>query len=98
MLRSAFVIVCTLYSALAMFLLSECAFLAPLRSAIWKSYEMEIICFAVLSFLNLFALVHTVFHRLSLQDTGDKLAHLEKQLRGKATISRELTEKILEKR
>jgi hypothetical protein len=47
--------------------------------------------------VNVFAGCYVFFRRLSLKDTGDKLAHLEKQLRGRLTISEELTERILER-
>jgi hypothetical protein len=98
MIRNTLAIACTLYVVLAGFVLKECAFLSPLRKLIWESYWRPIVCFSVLLLLNLCAIIYLLLRRLTLKDTGDKLAHLEKQLRGKTTISKELTERILDPR
>jgi hypothetical protein len=98
MIRTTLAISCTLYVVLAGTLLKECAFLSPLRKPIWETHQRPIIWFSVLLFLNLCATVYLLLRKLALKDTGDKLAHLEKQLRGQSTVSRELTERILDPR
>lgn len=98
MIRNTLVIVSVLYAALAAAILKECAFLVALRKLIWESYERPILCFSGLLLLNMSAGIYALLRRLALNDTGDKLAHLEKQLRGRATISEELTERILRSR
>jgi hypothetical protein len=95
MIRTTLAIACTLYVVLAGLILKECAFLSPLKKEIWASYQGHIAWFSALLLLNLGATIYLLLRRLSLKDTGAKLAHLEKQLRGKATVSRELTERIL---
>jgi hypothetical protein len=98
MIRNTLAISCTLYVVLVGFLLKECAFLSPLRKPIWETYQRPIVWFSVVLLLNLCATVYLLLRKVALKDTGDKLAHLEKQLRGQATISRELTQRILDPR
>jgi hypothetical protein len=98
MIRNTLAISCTLYVVLVGVLLKECAFLSPLRKTIWESYQRPVVWFSVLLFINLCATVYLVLRKVALKDTGDKLAHLEKQLRGQSTVSRELTERILDPR
>ena len=95
MIRTTFAISCTLYLVLAGTLLKECAFLSPLRREIWETYQGQIAWFSGLFLVNLGATVYLLLRYFALKDTGAKLAHVEKQLRGKATISKELTERIL---
>jgi hypothetical protein len=47
-------------------------------------------------FRNLLAGFFALGRRFFLKDTGKKLAHLEKQLRGRESISDELTRRIRE--
>jgi hypothetical protein len=98
MIRTTVAITCTLYVVLAVFALKECVFLSPLKKEIWASYHEAVAWFSALLLLNLGATVYLLLRRLALKDTGAKLAHLEKQIRGKATVSKELTERILGRR
>ena len=95
MIRTTLAITCTIYVILAGLLLKECIFLSPLKKEIWASYQAPFAWFSALLLLNLGATIYMLLRRLALKDTGAKLAHLEKQLRGKETVSRELTERIL---
>ena len=47
-------------------------------------------------FLNLLAGFFVLSRWLLLKDTGEKLAHIEKQLRGRESISEELSRRIAE--
>jgi hypothetical protein len=98
MIRTVVMITSVLYTLFAGFVLKECVFLSPLRKLIWHSYSRPILWFSSLLLLNVGATVYVLVRRLALKDTGDKLAHLEKQLRGHGTISKELTERILDPR
>lgn len=98
MLQTSFIASCVIYVVLGGVLLKECDFLAKYRAHIWNQYGENIVWFSVALLLNLFAAVFAVLRRLSLEDTGDRLAHLEKQLRGRMTISEELTERILQRK
>lgn len=80
--------------ALMGYTIGECLFLAPLASSIWAEYADVIVIFTVLFVLNMFAATYALLRRLSLAETGRKLAHVEKQLRGTSTLLDELTERI----
>ena len=98
MVQNALGISLIVYLVFAAWVLKECVFLAPLRNLIWNEYGTWLLGFSAALILNLFAAAYTVMRKIALKDTGDKLAHLEKQLRGTTSISRELTEQILEHR
>jgi hypothetical protein len=49
---------------------------------------------AAVLFTNLAALFYVVGRVLFLRDTGRKLAHVEKQLRSRSTIVKELSERL----
>ncbi len=97
MLQNALAGSLPIYAFLLGVVLKECVFLAPHRDHIWTQYGQAFIWLSLLLIGNIFAAVYAFLRKLSLKDTGDKLAHLEKQLRGRATISEELTERILER-
>ena len=98
MIQTAVAIALVLYAVLAGALLKECAFLAPLRVIIWEQYGEILLWFSLILVLNLFAGSYALLRKLALKNTGDKLSHLEKQLRGRTTISDELTERILQRK
>jgi len=98
MIRNALATAIVVYAILAVAVLRECAPLARAWLQIWEGYGIWLLGFSALLILNLFAAVYAVMRKLALKDTGDKLAHLEKQLRGKETISSELTKQILKDR
>ena len=97
MIQNALAAAVAIYVVLLGTVLQECVFLARHRKYIWESYGEVLLWLSLLLILNLFAGCCAFLRRLSLKDTGDKLAHLEKQLRGRMTISEELTERILER-
>jgi hypothetical protein len=96
-IRNAMAAALVIYAALAGFVLKECMFLAPLRARIWDEFGERMVWLSLLVILNLFAGVYALLRKLALKDTGDKLSHVEKQLRGRTTISEELTERILKR-
>ena len=98
MIRNALVVATLAYVVLVAISLKECAFLAPIKMLIWEQYGTRIVIFSVLFIFNAFAASYTVFRKVALKDTGDKLAHVEKQLRGRETISEELTTRIFERK
>jgi|SRR5579883_376579 len=98
MIRNALAVTLILYLVLVGTVLKECVFLAPYKVYIWHHYHAQIICFSLGLVLNVFSGVYMLLRRLALKDTGDKLSHLEKQLRGTRTISEELTERIMERK
>jgi hypothetical protein len=98
MLRITIALTFALYAAFVLVVVKECAFLRPLIGMIWQGYQMPALVFSVLFLFNNGVAIYQLMRRLMLPDTGDKLAYIENQLRGRASISRELTDRILEHR
>jgi hypothetical protein len=96
MLANALFATTVIFLGIGFFVLQECTFLIPYRDVILKSYCIEIVTFAAALFFNLLAGVFTIGRRFFLKDTGRKLAHLEKQLRSRQSISEELSQRIEE--
>lgn len=94
MIGNAFFTTTVLFLALGFFLLGECRFLVPYRQLLVETYAGPISLFAAALFINLFAAVYLLCRKLFLNDTGRKLAHLEKQLRTGASISEELSRRL----
>jgi hypothetical protein len=93
-IANALVAAIAIFVALAFWLLQTCAFLIPFRAVLIRDYGMVIATWAAVLFANLFAACYAVGRALFLKDTGEKLAHLEKQLRSGATISHELSRRL----
>jgi hypothetical protein len=96
MIGNAFLAATAILLAIAFYLMQECQFLIPYRPLLWAKYSGVIALFAAALFVNLFAAFYLIGRKLFLQDTGRKLAHLEKQLRTGASISEELTHRLSE--
>jgi hypothetical protein len=82
--------------AALVYVLQECTFLVPYRQLIWQKYATTIAEFAGLLLLNLFAFFYLLTRKVFLKDTGQKLAHLEKELRTGGAISEELARRLEE--
>jgi hypothetical protein len=93
-LANAFFASTVILLAFGFWVFQECTFLVPYRQLILSQYGSTIATYASLLFLNLLAGTFTVSRRFFLKDTGRKLAHLEKQLRSRQSISEELSERI----
>jgi hypothetical protein len=96
MLGNALVITTTIFVALGFFLMQECEFLIPYRHLLWTKYADSIAIFAAVLFVNVLAAVYAIGRKLFLKDTGQKLAHLEKQLRTGSSLSEELARRLRE--
>ena len=96
MLRATLAVTFALYAAFVLVVAKECAFLRPLIAVIWRDYQRPALLFSALLLFNSGVAIYQLLRRLTLADTGDKLAYIENQLRGRASISRELTDRILE--
>ena len=94
MLANAFFASTVILLAFAFWILQECSFLAPYREVILDRYGVVIAVYLAVLFCNLLAGTFVASRRLFLKDTGAKLAHLEKQLRSRQSISQELSERI----
>jgi len=98
MIQASFFATAAVCVGLVFLLINELVFLAPIKGYIWERYSEKILLFSGVLFANLFCLFYGFIRWTRLQDTGDKLKHLEKQLRGSETISEELTSRILERK
>jgi hypothetical protein len=98
MITRALSVAVAIYALLTGLVIKECAFLAPQKLVIWREGGEYILVFSALLIVNLFFATFAVLRRLALKNTGDKLSHVEKQLRGAETISGELTERILRRK
>lgn len=98
MIRTAFATSLGMFVVLVGWMGKECLFLAEYRYFIWQNYGEGIVCFSLLFYLNLFAGVYGVLRKFALKDTGEKLSHVEKQLRGRTSISDELSERIMQRK
>ena len=76
--------------------LQECTFLVPYRELIWHKYATTIAGFTGVMLLNFFSFFYLVMRKLFLKDTGQKLAHLEKDLRSGGAISEDLARRLEE--
>jgi hypothetical protein len=98
MFRATLAVTGIIYIGFVFAVARACAFLRPLIPMIWRDYEQAALLFSALFLLNGGAAVYHVLRWLMLADTGAKLAQIEKGLRGRATISEELTERLLKDR
>ena len=96
MIGNALVAASAIFVALVFWLLQTCTFLIPYRDVLVREYGTVILTWAAVLFVNLFAACYVFGRAVFLKDTGEKLAHLEKQLRSGATISHELSRRLEE--
>ena len=97
MIGTSVLIAFTIFVALAIVLLDRLKFLVPFKQYVCHTYGTDITIFTLLLFLNLFALLFTFLRRSRLKHTGQKLIHLDKQVKtGHSELSREIAEKYEE--
>jgi hypothetical protein len=77
-------------------LMQTCTFLIPYRDVLLHRYGWTIAGWAAAGFLDLFAVCYAINRTLFLKHTGEKLAHLEKQLRTGDSLSAELAARLKE--
>ena len=90
MMSSALFVTAVTFLALGLFLIGESRFLIPYRELLLHEYGETILIFSAVLFLNVFTAIYLICRKLFLKDTGRKLVHLEKQLRGGQSISEEI--------
>lgn len=85
------------FVALAVVLMERLKFLIPFRPLIFHTYGQDIGAYALVLFLNVFAFFFAVFRHFRLKQTGQKLLHLDKQVKtGQSALSHEIAEKYEE--
>ena len=94
MVSNAIFVTTIIFLAIGIFLLQECRFLIPYRHVLFVKYGEALLIYAGALFVNLFAGIWWICRTLFLKDTGRKLAHLEKQLRGRESILEELGRRL----
>ena len=96
MIGNALLAASVIFIAFGFWLLQECQFLIPYRRLLWMKYSGTIALFAGVLFVNLFTVIYMLCRKLFLKDTGQKLAHVEKQVRSGSSISEELSQRLRE--
>ena len=96
MVTNVFFATTILFMAIGFLLLDQCRFLIPHKTLLLQRYGTQILMFAAVLFINVYAAVYFGVRKLLLKETGRKLAHVEKQLRTGQSISEELTERLKE--
>lgn len=96
MVTNVFFATTIVFMAIGFLLLDQCRFLIPYRTLLLQRYGAQILLFAAVLFVNVYAAVYFGVRKLLLKETGRKLAHVEKQLRTGQSISQELTERLKE--
>ena len=93
MANSAFIAAMVML-VLGFVVLEQLPFLSAYTRVMLHDYLWLIGGVLALMYLNIMALCYLVGRHLFLKDTGRKLAHVEKQLRGGDTIVRDLSERL----
>ena len=96
MVRNSLCATAVLIAGFLFWALDALRFLQPYRSWIFGECLIWILLYLGMAAVNLFALLFLVSRKLLLKDTGRKLAHAEKQLRGHMTFSEELSRRLEE--
>src|SRR5215467_15470105 len=97
MIGTSVLIAFTIFVAIAILLLDRLKFLVPFKQHLFHNYGTDIGLFTLLLFLNLSAVRFTFFRRYRLKQTGQKLIHLDKQVKtGQSALSQEIAEKYEE--
>ena len=94
MIANAVLITIAVMLAIGFALMGELKFFIPFKVVIWRAYSTYILSYCGLLFANVFAAAFALNRKFFLKDTGSKLAHLEKQLRSRQSISEELSRRI----
>jgi hypothetical protein len=96
MIANALLATTVICLGLLFWLLDTCRFLIPYRAVLIEEYGRALVLWAAVLFLNVFAGVYVLGRTVFLKDTGQKLAHLEKQLRTGERVSAELSRRLEE--
>jgi hypothetical protein len=97
MLAKAALLTFISFVMLAVVLMDRLRFLVPVKRLIFHSYGQEIEIFALALFLNTFLTVFLLLRRFFLKSTGQKLLHMDKQVKtGHSGLSREIAERFEE--
>lgn len=94
MIANALLATCVISLAVIFGLMQTCTYLIPFRAVLLHHYGATLAAWGGVAFLNLFAACYMVSRKVFLKDTGQKLAHLEKQLRSGDSLSAELASRL----
>src|SRR5262249_53568742 len=95
MIANALLAAAAVFLALLFWLMQECRFLLPYKDVLYHQYGAAIVAWSAVLFVNVFAAFYAIGRTLFLKDTGQKLAHVEKQIRTGASVSEELTSRLM---
>jgi len=96
MIANAFLAATVICLTVLFGLMQSCTFLIPYRTALLHAYGLTLAAWGGVFFINVFAACYLLARVVFLKDTGQKLAHLDKQLRTGDSFSDELAERLNE--
>jgi hypothetical protein len=97
MIAPAALVTFTIVTVLIVVLLERLKFLIPYKGYVFHAYGQQLAIFTLMLFLNVFAIVFAALRRFRLKNTGQKLLHLDKQVKsGQSALSREIAERYEE--
>lgn len=81
MIANSLLLTVVVLTVLLFALMGELSYLSRYRDHLLTTHGAEIALFFACLFVNIFAAVHTLNRKFFLKGTGQKLSHLDKQLR-----------------
>jgi len=81
MIANALLVTIAVLLAVFFWLMGELKFLIPYRSVLYHRYGTVLLAWLTVVFVNVFAAVYAIERKFFLKDTGQKLTHIDKQIR-----------------
>ena len=81
MIANALLVTIAVLLAVFFWLMGELKFLIPYRSVLYHQYGTVVLAWLIVVFVNVFAAVYAIERKFFLKDTGQKLTHIDKQIR-----------------
>jgi len=97
MIGSAVLLAFLIEFVIFLVLMDRLKFLIPFKYLLFHTYASDIGMYALLTFINLFALIFVLYRRFFLKHAGQKLVHLDKELKtSQSALSQEIAERFPE--
>jgi len=81
MIANSLLVTIAVLLAACFWLMGELKFLIPYRSVLYHQYGTVLLAWLAVAFVNVFAAVYAIERKFFLKDTGQKLTHIDKQIR-----------------
>jgi hypothetical protein len=87
MIGNSLILTVVLLTVLLFALMSELSYLSRFRAHLFTAHGYAIALFFGCLFVNVFAAVHTLNRKFFLKGTGQKLTHLDRQIRDGSDVT-----------